>query len=139
VHFETDAGPGTGPLTVFTTRPDTLYGATFCVVAPEHPLVKSLLGSAERAQWDAQRIALDAYVAAAKNRSDRDRQIAEKLGVGYETARSHSKRLRQKLGASTRTQAASKLLKLGASAIPKNSFRNNQSRTLCGLKECGIS
>ena len=46
-----------------------------------------------------------------------DRQIAEKLGVGYETARSHSKRLRQKLGASTRTQAASKLLKLGLARI----------------------
>jgi DNA-binding NarL/FixJ family response regulator len=46
-----------------------------------------------------------------------DRQIAEKLGVGYETARSLSKRLRQKLGASTRTQAASKLLKLGLARI----------------------
>jgi DNA-binding NarL/FixJ family response regulator len=46
-----------------------------------------------------------------------DRQIADKLGVGYETARSHSKRLRQKLGASTRTQAASKLLKLGLARI----------------------
>jgi leucyl-tRNA synthetase len=85
VHFETDAGPGTGPLTVFTTRPDTLYGATFCVVAPEHPLVKSLLGSTERTEWSAERVALDAYVTAAKNRSDRDRQIAEKDKTGVFT------------------------------------------------------
>lgn len=32
-----------GNLTIFTTRPDTLYGATFMSVAPEHPLVKGLI------------------------------------------------------------------------------------------------
>ncbi len=34
-----DAGPDEGDLVVFTTRPDTLWGATFMVIAPEHPLV----------------------------------------------------------------------------------------------------
>lgn len=38
VHFATDHGP----VTVFTTRPDTLFGATFVVLAPEHPLVAAL-------------------------------------------------------------------------------------------------
>ena len=63
--------------TVFTTRPDTLFGATYCVLAPEHPLV-DVITSAE------QRGAVEAYVAQAKNRSDMDRQLAaekEKTGV----------------------------------------------------------
>ena len=38
VDFESPAGP----ITVFTTRPDTLFGATFMVLAPEHPMVDAL-------------------------------------------------------------------------------------------------
>jgi leucyl-tRNA synthetase len=36
-------GAGTAPIDVFTTRPDTLFGATFVVLAPEHPLVDSIV------------------------------------------------------------------------------------------------
>jgi DNA-binding NarL/FixJ family response regulator len=46
-----------------------------------------------------------------------DRQIAERLGVSYETARSHGKNLRQKLGCNTRTQAVAKLLQLGLARL----------------------
>ena len=63
--------------TVFTTRPDTLFGATYCVLAPEHPLV-------EQITTDDQLSAVQAYVQQAKNRSDMDRQLAaekEKTGV----------------------------------------------------------
>ena len=75
VHFcvEGDAGQ----FTVFTTRPDTLYGATYCVLAPEHPLVDSIT-------TDAQATAVADYVKQARNRSDMDRQLAaekEKTGV----------------------------------------------------------
>jgi leucyl-tRNA synthetase len=61
---------------VFTTRPDTLFGATYCVLAPEHPLVSQIT-------TDACKSAVNAYVGAAKNRSDMDRQLAadkEKTG-----------------------------------------------------------
>ncbi len=66
---------GEGTIEVFTTRPDTLFGATFMVLAPEHPLVASLTTSDRTA-------AVEAYVAQAKNKSDRDRQASkEKTGV----------------------------------------------------------
>ncbi|MFZ5481342.1 MAG: leucine--tRNA ligase [Myxococcota bacterium] len=70
VRFATDAGD----LVVFTTRPDTLWGATFCVLAPEHPYVEKL----------ATNPAVAPYVAAAKNRSERDR-AAEKDKTGVFT------------------------------------------------------
>jgi leucyl-tRNA synthetase len=72
VSFDTPAGP----LVVFTTRPDTLFGATYMVVAPEHPLVGALT-TADQAD------AVTAYVAAAARRSDVDRQAdaKEKTGV----------------------------------------------------------
>ena len=46
---------GSGELTVFTTRPDTLFGATFCVVAPEHALLPSIV-------TQGQRVAVEVYV-----------------------------------------------------------------------------
>ncbi len=73
VHFAV----GDHRFTVFTTRPDTLFGATYCVLAPEHPLVAEIT-SPEHAE------AINDYVQWAKNRSDLDRQVAaekEKTGV----------------------------------------------------------
>jgi len=75
VHFNVDGTDGR--FTVFTTRPDTLYGATYCVLAPEHPLVDQIT-TADQAD------AVTAYVDQARNRSDMDRQLAaekEKTGV----------------------------------------------------------
>lgn len=52
VYFEIDGLPADDPanvLRVFTTRPDTLFGATYCVLAPEHDLVERIM-SAEQAE-----------------------------------------------------------------------------------------
>ena len=63
-------------LTVFTTRPDTLFGATYMVIAPEHPLVESLTTPEHKA-------AVDAYRAGCSAKSDLERtELAkEKTGV----------------------------------------------------------
>lgn len=55
---------------VFTTRPDTLFGATFMVLAPEHPLVAKVTG-------DERRAAVEAYVQKSKFKSDLDRKAAK--------------------------------------------------------------
>ena len=62
-------------ITVFTTRPDTLYGATFMVIAPEHELVKQIT-------TDAQKAAVEEYVTTATKKTDVERQEGkEKTGV----------------------------------------------------------
>jgi leucyl-tRNA synthetase len=70
--------PGGGKLTVFTTRPDTLYGATYMVLAPEHPLVVKLTTPEQKA-------AVEAYVAAAANKSDLERTELAKNKTGVFT------------------------------------------------------
>ncbi len=62
---------------VFTTRPDTLYGATWCVLAPEHPLVDGITHPEREAE-------VRAYVARARRQTDQERTAAaerEKTGV----------------------------------------------------------
>ncbi len=73
VVFHTEAED---PIEVFTTRPDTLWGATFMVLAPEHPLVGKIT-------TDAQRAAVEAYAQAAARKSEIDRTAEgkEKTGV----------------------------------------------------------
>ncbi len=71
--------PGHAALTVFTTRPDTIFGATYMVVAPEHPLVEGVLG-APPAGCDANGVRV--YVDRAKSRSDVERmEDKRKTGV----------------------------------------------------------
>jgi leucyl-tRNA synthetase len=66
----------TPSLDVFTTRPDTIFGATFLVLAPEHPLAK-------RMATDEQREEVESYIANAVKKSEIDRlnDTKEKTGV----------------------------------------------------------
>jgi leucyl-tRNA synthetase len=73
VTFRTEAGE---PLEIFTTRPDTLWGVTFMVLAPEHPLVAKLTSDDRRPE-------VEAYVEKALRQTDMQREAAdqEKTGV----------------------------------------------------------
>jgi len=62
-------------LTVYTTRPDTLFGATYMVIAPDHPLTVAIAGSEQRA-------AVAAYVEAAARKSDMERTALNKEKTG---------------------------------------------------------
>ena len=63
---------------IYTTRPDTLFGATYMVLAPEHPLVDQLTTPDCRSE-------VNAYIAAARNRSDLDRTAESKEKKGVRT------------------------------------------------------
>ena len=67
-----------GTIRVFTTRPDTLFGATYMVLAPEHPLVDVVTGAAQKA-------AVTAYREAAARKSDLQRQELDKEKTGVFT------------------------------------------------------
>ncbi len=75
IDFPVEAS-GVEGIRVFTTRPDTLFGATFMVLAPEHPLVAQLTTDEQRAE-------VDAYVTAARRQTEIDRLSTEgeKTGV----------------------------------------------------------
>ncbi|MBQ7369370.1 MAG: leucine--tRNA ligase [Clostridia bacterium] len=75
IHFECETGD---TITVFTTRPDTLFGVNYVVLAPEHPLVKKL-----REAHPEKATEIDAYVQYAAEANDIDRlsTAREKTGV----------------------------------------------------------
>jgi leucyl-tRNA synthetase len=75
VVFHTEQGD---PMEVFTTRPDTLWGATFMVLAPEHPLVDIIT-------TDDQRAAVEAYKTQASRQTDIEREAADKEKTGVFT------------------------------------------------------
>ncbi|MBP9041303.1 MAG: leucine--tRNA ligase, partial [Anaerolineaceae bacterium] len=75
VTFKTEAGD---EMEIFTTRPDTLWGVTFMVLAPEHPLVEKLTTPEQRAE-------VEQYVLDASRQSDIQREAADKEKTGVFT------------------------------------------------------
>ena len=82
--------PDANTLRVYTTRPDTLYGATYMVIAPEHPLVQSLT-------TPDQSEAVAKYCQAASFKSDRDRTEGDKKKSGVFTGSHAINPVNQKL------------------------------------------
>ncbi len=78
VDFTVTAGRREEKLRVFTTRPDTIFGVSYMVVAPEHPLVESFRQNIRN--WPE----VSAYIEAAKNKSDIDRTDLTKEKTGVE-------------------------------------------------------
>ena len=74
--------------TVFTTRPDTLFGATYCVLAPEHPLVMKIASEDRKEE-------VLAYIESAKAKSDLDRTDLNKEKTGVFTGARDKSRERQ--------------------------------------------
>jgi leucyl-tRNA synthetase len=75
--FPVDGRAGTA-LRVFTTRPDTLFGATYMVIAPEHPLAETLIAPDRRAECNA-------YREAALRKTDFERSSLEREKTGVFT------------------------------------------------------
>lgn len=74
LRFQTTSGADV--IEVFTTRPDTIFGATYVVLAPEHPLLEQLLLQAENSDE------IRAYQNATKKKTERERsENKEKTGV----------------------------------------------------------
>ena len=82
--FDVADGPLAGTrIAVYTTRPDTVYGATYLALAPEHPLTAMVATAAQSSE-------VAAYVEAASNRNDDERSEANKAKSGVFTG-SHAR------------------------------------------------
>ncbi|MBP1673524.1 MAG: leuS [Bacteroidetes bacterium] len=76
IQFSLDQHPGT--LDIFTTRPDTIYGVTFMVLCPEHPLIEQLTTQEQKEE-------VTSYIFKAKNRTETERQTDVKKVSGVFT------------------------------------------------------
>jgi leucyl-tRNA synthetase len=78
IRFYTEIEGKREEIPVFTTRPDTIYGATFFVLAPEHPWVEKITTPEQRA-------AVEAYVEQARRMTEIERMSTEKEKTGVFT------------------------------------------------------
>ncbi|HEY7348885.1 MAG TPA: leucine--tRNA ligase [Ktedonobacterales bacterium] len=78
IRFVAEIGSERVEVPVFTTRPDTIFGVTFFVLAPEHPLV-------ERITTPEQRVAVETYIDQARRETEIERMSTEKEKTGVFT------------------------------------------------------
>jgi leucyl-tRNA synthetase len=78
IRFATEIAGQSAEIPVFTTRPDTIYGATFFVLAPEHPWVEKITTPEQKAE-------VEAYVAQAQRMTEIERMSTEKDKTGVFT------------------------------------------------------
>jgi len=71
-HISITTSENETPLKVYTTRPDTIFGVDFMVIAPEHDLVSHITSTAQQPF-------VDEYLAYVKSRSERERQAEKKI------------------------------------------------------------
>jgi len=74
-NLKSDVSDLKSEIEVFTTRPDTIFGVSFMVLAPEHEMVARITSAAQKAE-------VEAYIAKAKARSERDRMADVKTVSG---------------------------------------------------------
>ncbi len=117
MHVRRSSGHDDVDIEVFTTRPDTLFGATYMVLAPEHPLVDEIVAGDVARGHDPTRgradVRLDASpreavaryrdVAAAKSELERQAEDREKTGVftGAFAINPHERRARSRSSSPT--------------------------------------
>ncbi|WP_223549894.1 leucine--tRNA ligase [Aestuariivivens sp. NBU2969] len=77
-HVTLSRGEGSHHISVFTTRPDTIFGVSFMTLAPEHELVSQITTPEQKAE-------VDAYIEATAKRSERDRMADVKTITGVFT------------------------------------------------------
>lgn len=78
ITFKAETSSGSVDLIVFTTRPDTFFGVTYLVLAPEHPSLQSLTRSEQRS-------GVEAYVVHANEKSELERTDLQKAKTGVFT------------------------------------------------------
>lgn len=78
VEFDLEVKDRDDKVSVFTTRPDTVYGMTFAVLSPEHPLVRELSTAEHRSE-------VEEYVGRAKRETEIERLSAERKPTGVFT------------------------------------------------------
>jgi leucyl-tRNA synthetase len=84
IEFKLESSDGEGKATVFTTRPDTLFGATYLVLAPEHAMVEKLKSAISN--WKE----VEKYIKTAANKTDLQRSALEKEKSGVELKGVHA-------------------------------------------------